>query len=75
MRFHCLGQDLDLQYRGPNRLYCDASYSKGEELGYFQQGSTIIVFASSDFELHETIRNDHMIKMGEPLLQRSNPPI
>jgi phosphatidylserine decarboxylase len=72
MRFHCLGHDLDLQYRGPNRFDCDARYNKGEELGYFQQGSTIVVFASSDFEMHDSIESGRPIKMGEALLKRSN---
>ncbi|MGD8838151.1 MAG: archaetidylserine decarboxylase [Gammaproteobacteria bacterium] len=68
MHFHCLEHDLDLSYRGPNRLHCDANYRKGEEMGYFQQGSTILLFASKQFELHPSIADGRRIRMGEPLL-------
>jgi phosphatidylserine decarboxylase len=68
MHFHCLGRDLDLAYRGPNRLHCEAAYSKGDEMGYFQQGSTILLFASGGFEIHPSIAANRRIRMGEPLL-------
>jgi len=68
MRFLCLDFDLNLQYRGENHLPCDASYQKGDEMGYFQHGSTIILFASANFVFHESISIGHRIKMGEPLM-------
>jgi phosphatidylserine decarboxylase len=36
---------LHLRYRGPNVIPCDAAFAKGEEMGWFEHGSTIIVFA------------------------------
>lgn len=71
MRFHCLGSDLDLAYRGPNRLYCEAAYRKGEEMGYFQQGSTILLFASRGFDIHPSIALDRGIRVGESLLLKT----
>ena len=68
MRFHCLDHELDLKYRGPNRMACDASYLKGEEMGYFQQGSTILLFASRGYRLQDHIQTGQPIRMGEPLL-------
>jgi len=70
MKFHCLRETLDLRYQGPNRLACDADYRKGDEMGYFQHGSTIIVFASADYQLHESLSENKPIKMGEALLQK-----
>lgn len=67
MKFHCLPHGLDLQYRGPNRLPCFAEYGKGEEMGYFEQGSTIIVLASEQFRLQPLATEGVRIKMGEPL--------
>jgi phosphatidylserine decarboxylase len=67
MKFHCLQQGLNLRYRGPNRLPCHASYHKGDEMGYFEQGSTIILLASAGFELQSLIAEGEPIKMGEPL--------
>ncbi len=71
MKFHCLEHALDLRYRGPNRLACRASYHKGEEIGYFQHGSTIIMFATSHYACCESIHHGCRIKMGEALLYRS----
>jgi phosphatidylserine decarboxylase len=68
MKFHCLHQNLNLQYQGPNRLACNARYKKGEEMGYFQHGSTIILFATANYRLHEDITKGHRIYMGQPLL-------
>lgn len=69
MKFHFLDQPLNLRYRGANRIPCDAAFSKGEEMGYFQHGSTIIVFASEHYRLATGIREGHAIKMGEALLR------
>jgi phosphatidylserine decarboxylase len=68
MKFHCLDEVLDLKYRGPNRLPCDAQYKKGEEMGYFQHGSTIILFATGNYVLHEDVSRGHRIYMGQALL-------
>ena len=68
MKFHCLPDELDLKYKGPNRIPCHARYRKGEEMGYFQHGSTIIVFATSHYALAEGIRQGQAIRMGEALM-------
>lgn len=70
VRLHCLPHDLDLRYRGPNRLPCDASFRKGDEMGYFQQGSTIIVFASRGFVPVAGIAHGVRVRMGQALLRR-----
>ena len=70
MRFHALDPDINLRHRGSNRFPCQSSYAKGEEMGYFRHGSTIIVFATSDYDLCDHIESGMRIQMGEPLLQR-----
>ena len=70
LRLHCLPETLDLRYRGPNRIPCDASFSKGDELGYFQHGSTIVLFASGPFAFADSVREGARIRTGEPLLLR-----
>jgi len=70
VRLHCLPHDLDLRYRGPNRLACDAVFRKGDELGYFQQGSTIIVFTNDRFEPLPAITVGTKLRMGEAVLRR-----
>ena len=49
IRLHCLPAPLTLEYRGPNRIACDRSFAKGEEMGWFEHGSTIIVFGTKRF--------------------------
>ena len=51
VRLGFLDYPLDLKYAGPNRIPCDRSFRKGDEMGYFEQGSTIIVFAPRGYRL------------------------
>jgi len=60
---------LNLRYAGPNRIPCCATFRKGDEMGYFAHGSTIIVFATRGLELCERVREGHVIRMGEALLR------
>jgi phosphatidylserine decarboxylase len=69
IRLHCLDVLLNLKHRGPNVIACDASFRKGEELGWFQHGSTAIVFAPDRFELCDNVRDGARIRMGEPLMR------
>jgi phosphatidylserine decarboxylase len=69
IRLHCLDEVLSRNYRGRDVVYCDAAYRKGEELGCFQHGSTIIVFAPDGFTLCDHVREGATIRMGEPLMR------
>ena len=46
-----------------------ATFKKGDELGWFQHGSTIIVFAPDGFEFCDNVREGAAIQMGQPLLR------
>jgi len=50
-------------------IACDSQYGKGEELGWFEHGSTIIVFAPDGFALCDGVREGAAIRVGEPLLR------
>jgi phosphatidylserine decarboxylase len=69
IRLHAVGTLLDRNYRGRNLIACDAQVRKGEELGWFEHGSTIIVFAPDGVTLCDNIRDGAMIRMGEPLMR------
>jgi len=69
IRLHFLDVLLQLRYRGPNVIPCDARYAKGEEMGWFQHGSTILVFAPRAFEFCRNVTEGSVIRMGEPLLR------
>jgi phosphatidylserine decarboxylase len=68
IKLHCLNGVLAMNYGGPNRLCCDAQFQKGDELGYFQRGSTILVFATPDHDLCRGVSSGERIYMGQPLL-------
>jgi phosphatidylserine decarboxylase len=68
IRLHFVDVLLHLRYRGPNTLPCDASLRKGEEMGWFQHGSTMIAFAPPGVHLCAGLRQGDVIRMGEPLL-------
>jgi phosphatidylserine decarboxylase len=69
IRLHCLDVLLHLKHRGPTVITCDASLRKGEELGWFQHGSTIIVFAPNGFALCDNVQEGMTIRMGQPLMK------
>jgi phosphatidylserine decarboxylase len=69
IRLHCLGANLSRNYQGRNVVVCDNSVRKGDELGWFEHGSTIIVFAPKGFALCDNINDGVAIRMGEPLMR------
>jgi phosphatidylserine decarboxylase len=69
IKLHFLDVVLDLDHRGPKVIPCDAPFRKGEEMGWFQHGSTIIVFAPDGFALCDGVREGTPIRMGQPLLR------
>ena len=68
MRFTGLEPELNLDYAGPNRLRWHARFGKGDEMGYFQQGSTLLLFATGNYALCEGIAPGTTIRMGQALL-------
>jgi len=60
---------LHLNYHGPNVINCDVDCKRGQDLGWFQHGSTIIVFAPKGFTFSKNIKFSDSIKMGMPLME------
>jgi phosphatidylserine decarboxylase len=69
IRLHFLDVLLHLRYRGPHELPCKARFAKGEEMGWFQHGSTVIVFAPRGFSLCDGLEPGARIRMGQALLR------
>ncbi len=69
IRLHFLDVLLHLAYPGPNVIACEAPLRKGEEMGWFELGSTIVVFAPAGFSLCEGATQGTVIRMGQPLLR------
>ena len=72
MRFHAVNILLNLRYKGPNDIPCDADYFKGQEMGWFEHGSTILIFVPPGYGLCEGIQNGVQLRMGQALLRRLN---
>jgi phosphatidylserine decarboxylase len=73
IRLHFISKVLNLQHRTTTEIPCAATFRKGEELGYFENGSTILVFASGDFEFSGNVVEGATIRVGEPLLTSRTP--
>jgi phosphatidylserine decarboxylase len=43
--------------------------TRGQELGWFEHGSTIIMFAPKGFALCDHLRTGDRIQMGQPLMR------
>jgi phosphatidylserine decarboxylase len=69
IRLNFLDVLLSLKHRGPNVMACDAPFGKGEEMGWFQHGSTVIVLAPASFSLCDTVREGGIIRVGQPLMR------
>ena len=69
MRFTFLDVLLHLAYRGANVIPCSARLHRGDQMGWFEMGSTIIVFAPRGFELCAGVVAGRPIRMGQPLLR------
>jgi len=67
IRLHALGL-LDGRTLGNPSIACRARYRKGEEIGWFEHGSTIIVLAPAGLALGADVTPGARIRMGRPLM-------
>lgn len=74
MRLHALDVLLHLRWPGPTEMPCDVQVAKGQELGWFEHGSTIIVFVPPGFEFAPGVNTGQRLRMGQALLQRVEAP-
>jgi len=73
IRLRFIDVTLHLKYQGPNRIDCNARVDKGQEMGWFEHGSTIIVFAPPGMTLCPQRTAGETIRMGQPLLNLCAP--
>ena len=70
LRLHAVNLLFHVDYTGPNEIPCAIQSYKGQELGWFQHGSTILLFVPKGFKLAEGIATGQRIKMGQALLEK-----
>lgn len=69
LKLHALDSRLHLKYRGPNEIPVEAHYARGQEMGWFEHGSTIIVLTPPAVVPRMDISVGQMIRMGQALWQ------
>jgi phosphatidylserine decarboxylase len=71
IRLHFLDVLLHIRWKGAHEFPCNAAVQKGQEMGWFEHGSTIIVFVPPGFERCTGIETGARIRQGQALLKRS----
>jgi phosphatidylserine decarboxylase len=73
MRLHAVDVERHLRQlneaNGAHEWPCDAPYERGQEMGWFQHGSTLIVFTPPGFE--PLVETGQRIRMGQALMRRA----
>lgn len=64
-----LPEGNDLRATGGRTLPCAATLTKGEEMGWFEHGSTIVVLAPPGYTLDPALREGDRLRMGQALLR------
>lgn len=67
IRLHFINVLLHLRYKGPHVIPCQSQARKGEELGWFEHGSTIIMLVPNEFELARGLASGTPIRAGQAL--------
>jgi phosphatidylserine decarboxylase len=68
IRLHFLDVVMNMNYRGAADIACSTRVRRGDELGWFEHGSTIIVFAPRGFRLCDGIAEGTTLRMGQRLM-------
>jgi phosphatidylserine decarboxylase len=69
IRLHFLDVLLHLKWPGPSEIACSQAVAKGQEMGWFEHGSTIIFLAPKGFALADGISCGTRVRMGQALMQ------
>lgn len=70
VRLHFLNLNLHHDYQGEQVIACDAPLTRGQEMGWFEHGSTIVVLAPKGLELVEGMTTGTEVRAGWALLRQ-----
>jgi phosphatidylserine decarboxylase len=71
IRLHFLDTVLNAETRDAAIFSCDVGVRKGDELGWFEHGSTIIVLAPDHFVFCDNVSESARICAGQPLMRKA----
>jgi phosphatidylserine decarboxylase len=69
IRLHFLDVRRELRSPGRNVMPCDAPLQKGAEMGWFEHGSTIIVFTPDGYRLCDDVHEGAFVRVGQALMR------
>ena len=69
LKLRFMEMPADRGHAAPWVRACDVALAKGDEMGWFEHGSTIIVLAPAGFALAEDVVEGRTIRMGTPLMR------
>ncbi len=72
LRLHALSDQLGLMRTWPNEVNCQLPHRRGDELGWFEHGSTIIVIAPAGYQLRGEWALGAAVQMGQALFERTS---
>ena len=72
IRLPFLDEANNVRNGGERVRACSAHFAKGDEMGWFEHGSTIVVLAPSTWK-PEALEEGRQLQMGSPLLTKASP--
>ena len=69
IRLHFLDVLFHVKYAGVQSFACNAPFERGQEMGWFQHGSTVIVLAPKGFTLCTGLDQGTGVRLGQTLLR------
>lgn len=68
MRFWIDGRPTSVRRRGTHEFESTSEFARGDELGWFEHGSTIVLLAGPGLRLAPELQQEEIVKMGRALL-------
>jgi phosphatidylserine decarboxylase len=69
IKLRFLDLDAGVRFQGRTLIRCNTSFSKGDEMGWFEHGSTIVLLVPKGFTLWDNVEEGTTIRMGQPLMR------
>lgn len=69
IRLPFLDPNSNVRAGGPRVTHCNAAFAKGEEMGWFEHGSTLVVLAPARWQPCPDLAQGAHIRMGDALLR------
>ncbi len=73
IRLAFLDTERSLREQGSARVACDVAVARGDEMGWFEHGSTILMFLPAGVRLEKGLREGSAIRAGEVVAELSSP--